>query len=72
MIRLGLLIAASIAAYAARQVNVKNSTSSASTTRPSGILLYQFDIYHFFIGQLKLEFISTNRDGDLLLVDILL
>lgn len=35
MIRLGLLIAASIAAYAARQVNVKNSSSSASTTRPS-------------------------------------
>lgn len=72
MIRLSLLIAASIAAYAAKQFNVKNSSSSASTTRPSGIHLYQFDIYDFFIGQLKLEFISTNRDGDLLLVDILL
>ncbi|KAM5567619.1 hypothetical protein ABKV19_015610 [Rosa sericea] len=35
MIRLGLLVAASIAAFAARQFNVKKPNSSASTTRPS-------------------------------------
>ena len=41
VLRLGLLVAASVAAYAVRQLNVKNSNSVASVDKLTGIHIFE-------------------------------
>lgn len=52
VVRLGLLVAASIAAYAVRQLNIKNSRSSTSAIKPSENGEASFE-QHQFEGQDK-------------------
>lgn len=42
IVRVGLLVAASVAAFAAKQLNEKNSGFSKSKRRRSGMLPYEF------------------------------
>ena len=45
VIRLGLLVAASIAAYAVKQLNIKSSRSSTLAVKPSGTRFYESYVY---------------------------
>jgi len=45
VIRLGLLVAASIAAYAVKQLNIKSSRSSTLAVKPPGTRFYESYIY---------------------------
>ena len=51
IVRVGILVAASVAAYAVKQLNEKNSRSLAPRNQRSGILLYEFYTYQFIIFQ---------------------
>lgn len=44
IVRVGFLVAASIAAYAVKQINVKSSNREDNLKKPSGTLIYQFSL----------------------------
>lgn len=47
VLRLGLVVAASIAAYAVRQLNVKNSKSVASVDKCTGIHIFELQLFTY-------------------------
>lgn len=60
IVRAGFLVAASIAAYAVKQLNLKASNSSASLTKPSGdfpiIEIRKFCLFFFSVNSLVIFF----------------
>lgn len=53
IVRVGLLVAASVAALAVRQLNEKNAGSPNSRNRRSGILSYEFLMYQYSFSLLN-------------------
>jgi hypothetical protein len=47
IVRLGLLVAASVAAFAVKQLNIKTSRPSTSAVKPSGTPFYEFRVFVF-------------------------
>lgn len=61
IVRAGFLVAASIAAYAVKQLNLKASNSSAPLTKPSGdfpiIEIRKFCLFFFSVNSLVIFFL---------------